>query len=121
MAFITLGEGERIQTPEPNTIVGSGGIDTNQPISRLNSRIDQMNLVVLTVVVILLVMVATLLIDSFHFNSATYREYSEKLEILESLRKQEEYLQRQYLENQTILMKQQEEILNRFPSQVTQP
>jgi hypothetical protein len=55
-------------------------------------KFKEINFILLTVVVILLVMVATLLIDSFHFNSATYKEYSEKTQSLDMIQKNNEVL-----------------------------
>jgi hypothetical protein len=45
--------------------------------NEFNLKFKDINYILLTVIVVLLVMVATLVIDSFHFNSATYKEYSQ--------------------------------------------
>jgi cell division protein FtsB len=57
-----------------------------------DSKFKDMNLIVMTVVIILLVMVATLIIDSFHINSATYKEYSQKTDSIETMQKTNEEL-----------------------------
>ena len=53
-------------------------------------------------------MVATLIMDSFHFNSATYKEYSEKVKSVDQtqksndiLLKQNDLQQKQIIELQT--------------------
>lgn len=59
------------------------------------SKLKDINYILLSVVIILLVMVATLIIDSFHFNSATYKEYSQKTESIETIQKNNENLLKQ--------------------------
>jgi hypothetical protein len=61
----------------------------------------------------------TLLVDSFHFNSATYKEYSEKTEAVEEnqrvndiLLKQIQELSEQNKRNQELIIKQQIQILD---------
>jgi hypothetical protein len=63
-------------------------------------------------------MVATLVIDSFHINSATYKEYSQKTEsvettqkINEAILKQIQVLSEQNKQNQDLILKQQEQII----------
>ncbi len=46
-------------------------------------KIEKIDFVLFAVVIILVVMVATLVIDSFHINSAIYKEYSQKTESVE--------------------------------------
>lgn len=60
-----------------------------------DAKLKDVNYTLLGVVVILLVMVATLLIDSFHINSSTYKEYSEKIDSLETTQKINEALLKQ--------------------------
>ena len=48
----------------------------------IKKKFDNMNVLLFTGYFILLVMVATLIIDSFHINSVTYTEYSKKLEVI---------------------------------------
>lgn len=53
----------------------------------IDSKFNYINIMIFTVVLILIVMVATLIIDSFHFNSVIYKEYSDKTETMDNLRK----------------------------------
>lgn len=64
----------------------------------------------------MIVMVVTLIIDSFHFNSATYREYSEKISTLNSLKDSNKELLDQNKQNQQIIidqLKQTQEFLKK--------
>ncbi len=76
-----------------------------------NKKFDRMDVILFSVVIILLVMVATLIIDSFHINSATYREYSEKIENLNSTQINNKTLIDQNIENQKLILQQQIQIL----------
>lgn len=62
------------------------------------------------IIIILIVMVATLVIDSFHFNSATYKEYSNKIESVDNILKTNQELLNQNQNNQQIILEQQKEI-----------
>jgi len=75
-----------------------------------DSKFKDINYLLLAVVVILLVMVATLVIDSFHFNSATYKEYSQKEDIIERMQKINQELLDQNKKNQQIIIEQQKQI-----------
>lgn len=57
-------------------------------LSKINYFLFSIVIVLIVMVATLIIMVATLLIDSFHINSATYKEYSQKTEVLEILLKQ---------------------------------
>ena len=61
------------------------------PIEEIHKKLDRFFWVLFSVgfvfVVTLIVMTITLLVDSFHFNSATYKEYSEKTASVEIMRK----------------------------------
>ncbi|MFH1564643.1 MAG: hypothetical protein ABIC82_02210 [bacterium] len=74
------------------------------------SKLKDINYILLSVVIILLVMVATLIIDSFHFNSATYKEYSEKTESVEQTQKINQELLDQNQKNQQLILDQQKQI-----------
>jgi len=86
-----------------------GGISTFKKETK--ERFKEINTVLIGVIVILLVMVATLIIDSFHINSATYREYSEKINTLNSMKEINSELLKQNKENQELILKQQNQIL----------
>ncbi len=60
--------------------------DPYEDLKRKNEY--QTNVIIAVFVVALITMIfmgATLVIDSFHFNSATYKEYSQKTEVLSQL------------------------------------
>ena len=79
-----------------------------------DAKFKDINYVLLGVVIILLVMVATLIIDSFHINSATYKEYSEKTKTLEDIQNINKELLGQNKQNQELILKQQKQILDIF-------
>lgn len=85
--------------------------DANEKLVEAIKRIEKIDLLLFAVVIILLVMVATLVIDSFHINSATYREYSEKINTLDSLNGNNAHLMEQNNKNQELILKQQNQIL----------
>jgi len=72
-----------------------GGITPEDIKKEADSKFKDVNYILLSVVVILLVMVATLIIDSFHINSVTYKEYSEKTKDTEVIQKTNEVLLKQ--------------------------
>ncbi len=71
-------------------------IKFSDPIEEIHKKLDKFFWVLFSVgfifVITLVVMVATLLIDSFHINSATYKEYSQKTESVEMTQKTNEEL-----------------------------
>lgn len=74
-------------------------IKISDPIEEINKKLDRFFVILFSVgfvfVITLIVMVATLLIDSFHINSTIYKEYSQKLESIEKLQKTNEILLKQ--------------------------
>ena len=72
-----------IQIKKGNT----GNID-----SSMEKRVDRHETIIFAVVVILLFMLAQLLIDSFRFSSASYKEYAQKTESVETTQKTNEQL-----------------------------
>ena len=58
-------------------------------------------------------MVATLVIDSFHINSATYKEYSQKIESVETTQKINQQLLQDNIRNQDLIIQLQQQILNK--------
>lgn len=66
-------------------------IRVKDPSEELIKRYDrQTNLIIGVLVVALgtmIIMTATLIVDSFHINSTVYKEYSEKIETLNDLQK----------------------------------
>jgi len=71
-------------------------IKIDDPISAIDAKFDLYIKFVVGVLIIAIItmifMVATLIIDSFHFNSATYKEYSEKTASVETTQKTNEVL-----------------------------
>ncbi len=74
-------------------------------------RFERFEYIMMTVIAVLVVsvltllfMVATLLLDSLRFNSATYIEYSKKLETNEILLQTNKSLLKDSLQNQELLM-----------------
>ena len=74
----TIKAGEILNIPSPSRL----GLDFRK---KVDSRFEKIDYFLFSVVLILMVMVATLIIDSFHVNSATYKEYSQKTEVVENL------------------------------------
>ena len=94
----------------------------DDPVEVMNKKLDRFFWVLFSVgfvfVVTLLVMVITLLIDSFHFNAATYKEYSEKTESVDQTIKVNKELLNQNKENQGLILTLQKQIidlLNKLP------
>lgn len=56
-------------------------------------------------------MAATLMVDAWHFNSAVYKEYSEKIDTLDQLQATNKYLQIQIQQDQQVVSDRQEKIL----------
>jgi len=98
-------EKPRVQLPSPNKKGPS--IKFQDPVEELLKRYDRQTNIIIAVFVValatMLAMTATLVIDSFHFNSVTYKEYSDKTQtqslLLETNR-----------QNQEVIKQNQEEI-----------
>lgn len=99
----------QIRIPETGGVLTAGDVK-----KETESKFKDINYILLGVVVILLVMVATLLIDSFHFNSATYKEYSDKTKSLELIQESNKLLLEQNKQNQLIILDQQKQIQNKL-------
>ena len=69
-----------------------------------DSKFKDLNYILLSVVIILLIMVATLIIDSFHINSTIYKEYSSKNNNIEETQR----INQQLLEENKKLLEQTE-------------
>ena len=89
---IKIPENGEVQIKIPDT---GGSLSIEEVKKDADSKFKDINYILLSVVIILLVMVATLVIDSFHFNSATYKEYSQKTESVEMTQKNNEVLLKQ--------------------------
>ena len=107
---IEIPKNGEIQIKIPDT----GGSLSMEDVKReADSKFKDINYILLSVVIILLVMVATLVIDSFHFNSATYKEYSEKTESVENTQKINQELLSQNQKNQEMIIELQKQLLNK--------
>ncbi len=88
--------------------------DPKSQLEEVMKRYDRQTYLIIGVLIvsfiIMITMVATLLIDSFHINSATYREYSVKMESVKSnLETNSEFLN-QNRKNQELIIQQQKQI-----------
>lgn len=92
----------------------TGVVTADDVKKEADSKFKDINYILLTVVVILIVMVATLIIDSFHFNAATYKEYSDKTNSLESIQKSNKLLLEQNRQNQLLILDQQKQVLDKL-------
>lgn len=101
-----------MKAEEPQIKIPENGEITPSDVKKeVDSKCKDINYILLSVVIILLVMVATLIIDSFHINSATYQEYSQKTESIEMTQKINQELLDQNKQNQELIIKQQNQIL----------
>ncbi len=84
------------------------------PVGEINNKFDlYIKFVVgvlLVAVITMIFMVSTLILDAFHFNSATYKEYSEKIDALDILQKSNQSLFEANKQNQEIIIQQQMQI-----------
>jgi hypothetical protein len=71
--------------------------------------------------VVVFVAFIQLVVDSFHINSATYKEYSQKTEAIEVIQKSNEVLLKQVVDlteqnnsNQKMFLEQQKEIIEKM-------
>ena len=85
------------------------------PIDEISKKFDRyMKFVfgtLVVAVVTLVFMVATLLLDAFHFNAATYKEYSKKTDAIELLDKFNKQQLEENKKSQQIIIDQQKQIV----------
>jgi len=85
------------------------------PFSQLNKKYEIIIFIIIGIFVVaiatLIFMAVTLLIDARHFNSATYKEYSEKTQSLEVIQGNNKLLLDQNKQNQQLILDQQKQIL----------
>lgn len=91
-----------IQIKKGNT----GNID-----SGMEKRVDRHESIIYAVVIVLLFMFGQLLIDSFRFSSATYKEYSAKTTSVEVTQKINQNLLEQNAKNQQMIIDLQTQLL----------
>lgn len=100
------------QNPQAINLSESNALSGAYNKKEIDEKFNYITILITTVVIILLVMVMTLLIDSFHFNSAVYKEYSQKTESVSETQKVNQNLLDQAQKNQQLILEQQKEILN---------
>lgn len=93
-----------IQIKKGNT----GNID-----SGMEKRIDRHESIIYAVVIVVLFMLGQLLIDSFRFSSTTYKEYSQKIESVETTQKINQQLLEQNQKNQELIIELQKQLLQK--------
>ena len=93
----------------PVTKTKSSGL-TNYTKKDIDDKFTTVNILLFTVVIVLIIMVATLIIDSFHINSTIYKEYSEKAESIENIKIMNGELIKQNIKNQEVIIEQQKQI-----------
>lgn len=86
-------------------------VSTRDAKDYTDKKISNINLFMSAIVVVLLIGFVQLIIDSFRFSSVTYREYSEKIESIESINDTNKVLLEQNKNNQDIIIEQQKNIL----------
>ncbi|MEK9165982.1 MAG: hypothetical protein AAB525_03975 [Patescibacteria group bacterium] len=84
-------------------------------IKKKFEKIDQILFGVMLAVVLslvaIIVSVTSLFLDQMRYNNAAYREYSEKIQTLDSAREANNELLKQNKQNQELILKQQNQIL----------
>ncbi|MEX2029269.1 MAG: hypothetical protein WD963_02190 [Candidatus Paceibacterota bacterium] len=92
-------------------------IKFTDPIDAINKKLDKFFWVLFSVgfvfVVTLIIMVINILIDSSHFNSATYKEYSQKTESVENTQKINQELLDQNKKNQEVIIELHKQLLKK--------
>lgn len=86
------------------------GLIAKQAKEYTDDKIGSINFIIAAILVVLMLGFVQLLIDSFRFSSTTYKEYSQRLEDSESLR-------RENLEKLSEIQEQQTQILELVRSQ----
>lgn len=89
----------------------SGSLSTYSK-EETDAKFKDFNYILSGVVLVLLIMVATLVIDSFHINSVTYKEYSQKTESVENTQNVNKELLDQNQKNQQLILEVQKQILD---------
>ena len=91
----------------------AGNLSNSYTKGETDKKFKDINYIVIWVVAVLLLMVATLLIDSFHINSAIYKEYSQKTTSVETSQKVNQELLEQNKKNQEIIIELQTQLLKK--------
>lgn len=101
------------QNPQAINLSESDALSGAYNKKEIDEKFSYITILITTVVIILLAMVATLIIDSFHINSATYKEYSQKAKSVETTQKINQQLLEQNAKNQELIIELQKQILEK--------
>lgn len=84
------------------------------PAADITAKFDYYIKIVIGILVVavltMLFMLGGILLDAWHFNSAVYKEYSEKMDILDTLQTSNERFLEETKQNQEIIIQQQKQI-----------
>ena len=96
-------------------IISEGNLGFQKTVKERFEKIDSILFGVITAVVVSLVAVVIavvgLFMDQMRYNNAAYKEYSEKIQTLDSVRKSNSVLLEQNKKNQELIIKQQNQLL----------
>lgn len=96
-------------------IIREGNIGFQKDVKRRFEKIDNILFGVITAVVVSLVAVVIsvigLFMDQMRYNNAAYKEYSEKIQTLDSVRDSNSELLQQNKQNQELIIQQQNQIM----------
>lgn len=111
-------------TKRPNVIIENKKVDYDFPVriydpkGAIESKFDFYIKIVVGILVVavitMLFMVGGFLLDALHFNSAVYKEYSDKTKSLESFQESNNLLLEQNRQNQQLILDQQKQILDKL-------
>ncbi|MDP2703848.1 MAG: hypothetical protein Q8P01_01350 [bacterium] len=89
----------------------------NEKLKNVNWLMAGVVIVLFVAVITMLLMVGGFLLDAWHFNSAVYRDYSGKIDTLETIQKSNQLLFDSNKQNQEIIIEQQKQIKELLKSQ----
>jgi|SRR3989344_1328487 len=78
-----------------------------------DEKLKSISWLMVGVVIVCFLAFIQLVVDSFHVNNATYREYSQKTESVEATQKINQELLDQNIKNQEIIIELQKQLLNK--------
>ncbi len=106
---ITFSQGTKTET-DPSIKFDDPKSELKEVMKRYDRQTNLIISVLIVSFIIMIIMVATLMVDSFHVNSATYKEYSEKVETVDDTLKINKELLSQNTKNQQLILGQQKKI-----------
>jgi len=109
---------QKVQIKIPKTDEKEVAIIPSGVIGVIRKKFEQIDHILLSVIIVLvlsmiaiIISVIGLFLDQIRYNNAAYREYSEKIGVLNSLRDSNNELLEQNKKNQEIIINQQKQIL----------